>query len=885
VLGPTKLAALRERVDLELTARNPARVPADAPVVLEVDLKNVAQLVVKTFRIDPVAYFLARGAEVDTAIDLDGMVASDEQIVRSEAPAIRRERRRIELPGCARPGTYVIELIGNGKSSRALLRKGGLRHSVRVGAAGPTVRVLDEAGAPLTGARVWLGGREYAPREDGAISIPFSTAPTRASMLLVHGEVAQLETLEHPAERYQFSAGLHLERESMIPGMTARLLLRPQLTLAGWPAPIALVDDPRIELTVTERGGTTSTKSQSVVLRDDAETVVELRIPEEAAAIAVAVRGTVRVASTQQTLDLVDEAHGVLGAIHRVSDTEALHLATTAEGHVLQLLGKTGEPRGGRAIALSFKHVAVNFEIALTLETDEHGRIELGALPGIQRLMAGLPSTQQSWWLWPEHEAPRALHVVAGAPIALPRPPGVPAEDPAAALALLELRGGAVSRDLAPLLRVLPHTLEIAGSLEPGDYLLRCRGVADVSIVVVPAAARGRRRLGRRRPALARALAARPRLTELVADADALRLRLADCGPATRVHLIATRFRPTRPPEDAAPLAPSAARRRGRAGALALCVGPRHRRRVPLRARSPGPPASPRRAARQAGPAAKPWALRTTSTGVQHARGGGAYGASGARSSVAPSPAVGRPQAQASGEQAAYAALDFMPAAAPVLANLRPDARGELEIPTRRPRRRAARPRDRRRPRAHQRRRPAAARDPAAPPATSGCASPSIPPATSARSAASRARAPAARSSSTTCAPASSSSSTPPPARIRCCSRSAPPIRCASSASSPSGTPSTMRPAGPATASTPATSSTCSCTSATPRSSRPWSAPTSPTSATAPSSTAGCSRRTSPSSASPGPSPASTRSSASCSPAGSPRSPPRSPACSATSST
>jgi hypothetical protein len=681
VLGPTKLAALRERVDLELTARNPARVPADAPVVLEVDLKNVAQLVVKTFRIDPVAYFLARGAEVDTAIDLDGMVASDEQILRSEAPAIRRERRRIELPGCARPGTYVIELIGNGKSSRALLRKGGLRHSVRVGAAGPTVRVLDEAGAPLPGARVWLGGREYAPREDGAISIPFSTAPTRASMLLVHGEVAQLETLEHPAERYQFSAGLHLERESMIPGMTARLLLRPQLTLAGWPAPIALVDDPRIELTVTERGGTTSTKSQSVVLRDDAETVVELRIPEEAAAIAVAVRGTVRVASTQQTLDLVDEAHGVLGAIHRVSDTEALHLATTAEGHVLQLLGKTGEPRGGRAIALSFKHVAVNFEIALTLETDEHGRIELGALPGIQRLMAGLPSTQQSWWLWPEHEAPRALHVVAGAPIALPRPPGVPAEDPAAALALLELRGGAVSRDLGPLLRVLPHTLEIAGSLEPGDYLLRCRGVADVSIVVVPAAAAvadgwaaaGPRALELSPPA--------PLLTELVADADALRLRLADCGPATRVHLIATRFRP----DQALPRTLRRSPRPPLAGVVAPVlsryvsgrdIGDEYRYVLDRRAR----PRRPGVLLDKPGLLLNPWALRTTSTGVQHARGGGAYGASGARSSVAPSPAVGRPQAQASGEQAAYAALDFMPAAAPVLANLRPDARGELEI-------------------------------------------------------------------------------------------------------------------------------------------------------------------------------------------------------------
>lgn len=681
-LGPTRLAALRERVDLELVARNPERVPADAPVVLEVEVKNVPQLVVKVFRIDAVAYFLARGAEVDTAIDLDGLVASDELVLRAELPAIRRERRRIELPGCARPGTYVIELIGNGKASRALIRKGSLRHSVRVGVAGPTLRVLDERGAALTGARVWLGGREYAPREDGAISIPFSTAPARAPMLLVHGDIAQLEALDHPAERYHFSAGLHLERESLLPGQTARLLLRPQLTVAGWPAPLALLEEPRVELTVTERGGTTSTTSQPLVVRDDAEAVVELRVPEAAAEIAVAVRATIRVASTQQRLELVDHVSAALGLIHRSSATEALLLASTAEGHVLHLLGKTGEPRGARAIALTFKHIAVNFEVGLTLETDEHGRIELGALPGIQRLDAALPGAQHSWSLWPEHAAPPVIHALAGQPLALPRPPGVPDERPAAALTLLELRGGAVHRELGALVRVQPHTLELPATLEPGDYLLRCRGVADLPIVVLPADA----------PVVAGWASAGPRALELTPplalpaelhlDAEALRLRLLDAGPTTRVHLIATRFRPDpalprslrRPPR--APLAAEVAPVRSRY-VSGRDIGDEYRYVLDRRgrARRPGVLLD------KPGLLLNPWARRSTSTGVQHAKGGGGYASSGARPAMAASARIGRPQVQFGGEQAAHAALDFLPAGALVLANLRPDERGELVVP------------------------------------------------------------------------------------------------------------------------------------------------------------------------------------------------------------
>ncbi|MCB9575343.1 MAG: hypothetical protein H6709_24975, partial [Kofleriaceae bacterium] len=199
VLGPSKLAALRDRVDIELTARNPEVWAADAPVVLEVDVKNVPRLTVKVFRIDAVAYFLARGREVDTSLDLDGMVAGDESVITSDEPPMRRQRRRLELAGCARPGTYVVELIGNGRSSRALVRKGGLRHTVRVGAAGPVVRVHDEAGRPVPDARLWLGGRELTPRDDGAITVPFSTHPQAAPILLVHGDVTSREVLDHPA--------------------------------------------------------------------------------------------------------------------------------------------------------------------------------------------------------------------------------------------------------------------------------------------------------------------------------------------------------------------------------------------------------------------------------------------------------------------------------------------------------------------------------------------------------------------------------------------------------------------------------------------------------------------------------------------------------------
>ncbi|HEY8380132.1 MAG TPA: hypothetical protein VIK91_26765, partial [Nannocystis sp.] len=682
LLGPARLAALRDRVDIELTARNPAKIPADAPVALEVELKNVPQLVVKTYRIDPVAYFLARGAEVDTSIDLDGMVASDEQVLRSDLPPIRRERRTIPLPGCARPGTYIVELIGNGKSSRALIRKGALRYTVRVGVAGPTIRVLDEQGRPLENARIWLGGREFAPRDDGAISIPFSTAPGRPSMLLVHGDIAQVETLQHPAEHYQFSAGLHLERESLVPGKTARCLIRPMLTVAGWPAPVALIDDPRAEIHVTDRAGTTSTTTQPLALRDDAETVVELRVPEDAAEIGVTVRGSIRVVSTQKTIDVSDDCTAEIGLIHAGEHTEAFHLSTTDAGHCLYLLGKTGEPRAGRAVALTFKHIAVGFEVATTLETDARGRIELGPLTGVERLTASLPSgVQQSFRLWPDVDPGRTIHAVAGAPLRLPRPPGAGPQR-SGNLTLVELRGGAPYADVTDHITLDDRTLELAGDLAPGEYLLQCRGAADVRLVVVPADAPRAEGWALAGPTSLELSPPAPVLTALAADADHLLLRLHGAGPLTRVHLLATAFRP----ECALPRGLARAPRPPLAGAVAPVlsqylsgrdIGDEYRYVLERRHQ----PRRPGVLLDKPGLLLNPWALRTTTTGVQQPKSGGVYGPGVARPAAAPAPTAASPQITGPADRPGFANLDFLPAAAVVLANLRPDERGELRVP------------------------------------------------------------------------------------------------------------------------------------------------------------------------------------------------------------
>src|SRR5947207_10795670 len=111
--------------------------------------------------------------EVDTDVNLDGLVANAEQTHPSADPPLRRVAKSFAFPQLTKPGVYVIDFIGSGKSSRALVRKGRLKPLTATGTAGQVVTVVDEANQPVPEAVVWLSGVEYKCDKDARAIVPF----------------------------------------------------------------------------------------------------------------------------------------------------------------------------------------------------------------------------------------------------------------------------------------------------------------------------------------------------------------------------------------------------------------------------------------------------------------------------------------------------------------------------------------------------------------------------------------------------------------------------------------------------------------------------------------------------------------------------------------
>lgn len=679
---PARLEQLERRVEITFPPDQPTSFDADDPVSLAAEIKNVPTLLVKVFAIDAFRYHVETQRDVDASIELDGVVANVEQAHTYAEPPARRVRRTFDLPMLREPGTYVVELVGNGISSRAVVRKGGLRLVERTAAAGQALRVYDERGRHAADATAWFGGRDYPAGERGEILLPFSSDPGRKKLVLRAGSRTALVEFDHRAESYQLHGAVHVDREALVAGRSAHVVLRPQLRLADRDVALSLLTDRVLTIVATDVDGLATTlEVRDPALVDEREFVHEIRVPERLQSLRVSLRGRVKDLAGKDIELATPESRFEVNGIDATAETGVALLQRTAGGYVVELRGKNGELLAGRACALRFTHPHYTEPVDVALQTDDRGRIELGALPGIERVTVQRAGGTAGTFELRQRDCrlPAALHGRAGETLRLPYL-GTATAPSRAELSLL-----GHERDAFDRLAVADGLLELRG-LEPGDYLLQLhdRGAA-IPVRITRGDRDGDWLVGQER--ILQASPASPlQLQGLEVDGSDLRIRLANATAATRVHVVATRFvppfdlfahlggAPARAPQRIAAERPASSYHSGRK------LGDEYRYVLERRF-------APKYAGNMlARPSLllNPWRLEDDTWNEAVGLGGGQGGRFGGRArrggqAAAPEQKEGRPGAAPN--PGAFANLDFLPEAAPQLCNLTPGADGVLRVP------------------------------------------------------------------------------------------------------------------------------------------------------------------------------------------------------------
>ncbi|MCB9697579.1 MAG: hypothetical protein H6738_12430 [Alphaproteobacteria bacterium] len=678
ILGPSATTSLRERVDIELQPTNRRRYAADEPVAIDVELKNAWPLRIRLYRMNTAAWAASRGGDVPLDVDLDGLAAGDEQLVTTApVPPMRRVHQRIELPAADRPGTWVVELVGQGRASRMLLHKGHLRCVTRPTAAGLELRVLDGEGRLRPEARVHLGGRVLLPDEQGLLRLPFGTRG-EVDAVLVDGDLAVPTRVVLPAEEPAFRVRAMLDRQSLVATREIEVLLRPELRIGESPAAMDLLEEPWVEVTTVDRAGVAARRRQPMVWVDDGETALPLTVPEHVASLSLAFGGRLRLVTQQRHQDLRHDVVLEVGTMDATDATEALVLARSTQGYELRLLGKTGEPRPGRAVVVTLDHRWVTAPIECTLATDERGAIRLGALPGVRAIHA----RSARWDLGPVSASCSRQRVVRqGDRVALAAASGPDGETPSARV--VELRGGAPARDHSATAGSEPGLVRL-GDLPVGEVRVHV-GEEVHDLRVLPRETERTPGVAAVGDELVELTSAPTLLAEVRPDAAGLVIRVENATPATRVHVLATPFWPLPVERDElggptpGPRVQGSPRRRA-AWVSGRDIGDEARYVLDRRTL----PRRPGTLLERPSLLIQPWALRSTTTSVATP-----LGATGWAGSAAPPPPAAAPRRSMAREEArkpapvaddAFVSWTFLEDAPTPIADLRPDEHGVVRV-------------------------------------------------------------------------------------------------------------------------------------------------------------------------------------------------------------
>ncbi|QDV09556.1 hypothetical protein Poly30_51140 [Planctomycetes bacterium Poly30] len=687
MLGATRAEALRGRVDLQFARTNPRAFGANDPVTLQVDVKNVDRMIVKVFEIDAVAYFDRFGREVDSSLDLEGLVPNESQVLEFDAPPLRRVRRQISLDALAKPGTYVVELIGSGVSSRAVIVKGHLQLLVRPTAAGQLLRVLDEAGETQNGAIVRFGGRDYLADGDGEILVPYSPEGGPTDVLLRAGNVTSFARFSHSAESYRLKAAIHTPLEGLLAGMKATVVARPALLLNGQRIPLEALEDPGLVVTATTEDGT---RSQSLARGFDfseaGDIVHTIQVPERIDSLEVRLVGTVRGLTKGEDIELQSEPETFPVNQRHASVPFHSYLTRTPDGYGLELLGRAGEPLADTEVRLAFRNRLVRADAKVRLKTDASGRIELGPLADVSTVSLESPVHLSNQWNLGQVQAlglPDRLNGRAGQALRVPYSVGT-SEISRSLASLLSLDAwGNPLRDHFDALSLKDGYLVIDG-LGEGEYLLTLeRFQRAIRVRVLEGEVTFGQVVGDGH-ALVATDPVPLQIKRVSKDADAIRVQLGGSSSSARVHVVATRYVEPRPAMAALGLdstartgisefsAASSLYESGRA------ISDEYRYILDRRLLEH----YPGNMLTRPGYLLNPWDLKSTSDVM--AAGGSHGGRFGGRRNLRAAGGVGKQGRNRGGEAArgaAFHAPDFLAEGAVFLTDLRPDENGVVRVP------------------------------------------------------------------------------------------------------------------------------------------------------------------------------------------------------------
>jgi hypothetical protein len=548
ILTPAGYRDLVERIDLAFQTEDRTWYSPDESVSLNLKVKNVKELVVRVFKLNTLNCYRKLGNSLNADIPLEGLIPNHERkIPRSQSPGLQTIES-IELPELKGRGMFVVDIIGGGKNCRALIHKGRLVHVARTTRMGQEVTILDENGETCASSAIWVGERRFESDEKGRILVPFSDAGSVRNVVLEHDGFAYPASLTPVSEDWSLELAAHCDRESLLPGATARFLLRPMLRVAGEAIPVdGLLENISVQLLAKNQDDEPAVKTfRDVKLSQAGELALEFIVPPRLKNLSFTLSGEIRVISQNKTNTL---STSTSLSVNGIADTDQIvcpQLLRNGDQYLVDVLGRNGEPLAKHPVTIEVLTRWTTESVRVEMQSDEKGRITLGELLGVTELKVQAGSQNPQQWdlsLQAHQSAPSSITILAKTPRRIPIPPRFFRPSVEQKVCVYEKRDGRYVREIPNAAILKAGSVELK-ALEEGEFELIVQGQPFTMQVRCVAGRPVAGHLVNPLGAAELSQTSRLNISEMKREKDQLQIKIDGASDLARVHVFATRYVP-----------------------------------------------------------------------------------------------------------------------------------------------------------------------------------------------------------------------------------------------------------------------------------------------------------------------------------------------------
>ena len=254
--------------------------------------------------------------------------------------------------------------------------------------------ILDESKSlckgPHTG--IYVGDKFMPVGEDGCVKVPFEKTNKTYDCILMHENFAMKASYSVNMEKFSLAGALIFNEESFISGRMAKIIVRLRLNLNGVPVSLTKIQQARITLNTCTVNDVTNTKVfEDLKLANDTDPCFEFLVPNGLNFVNVTFEGHVEsVNNPKVNLSfsdnfLIDKRQNT-DLFQQPFLIETKNASSGERMFSIELRGRNGEPITEERLSLYLMRASDRNVKTTLVDTDQEGRIEIGALENIESI-------------------------------------------------------------------------------------------------------------------------------------------------------------------------------------------------------------------------------------------------------------------------------------------------------------------------------------------------------------------------------------------------------------------------------------------------------------------------------------------------------------------